>query len=208
MSALGTETLEAYYDVELTRAAHKLVTEMRPVEPDQQVLITADTAADACAVQATAGAVYAVGGIPTVARYHTLPEPMQEPPQPVTRAVMGDDIWFDFSVAYQLYSLSYHAAIENGCIYVRLTGMDVDVTNPAGTDLLMEVDKAGDPFWGYPPSEGGYPQMLGGQSGFMIHRQSCEGELVFDGTLCAWPSKAATLGRLRAAQRLPSFPGG
>jgi len=99
---------------------------MRPVEPDQQVLITADTAADARAVQATAGAVYAVGGIPTVTHYHTLPEPIQEPPQPVTRAVMDADIWFDFSVAYQLYSPSYHAAIENGCIYVCLTGMDVD----------------------------------------------------------------------------------
>jgi leucyl aminopeptidase (aminopeptidase T) len=230
VSTLGTETLEAYYDVELARAAHKLVTEMRPVEPDQQVLITADTAADARAVQATARAVYAVGGIPTVARYHTLPEPMREPPQPVTRAVMGADIWFDFSVAYQLYSPSYHAAIENGCIYVCLTGMDVDmmvrtigrvnyaplaematrlyemsqaadrirVTNPAGTDLLMEVDKAGDPFWEAPPSEGGYPQMLGGQSGFMIHRQSCEGELVFDGTL--WPP--FELGILGAPVRL------
>ena len=35
--ALGTETLDAYYDVELAGAAHKLVTEMRPVEPGHQV---------------------------------------------------------------------------------------------------------------------------------------------------------------------------
>jgi leucyl aminopeptidase (aminopeptidase T) len=216
--------------VELARAAHKLVTEMRPVEPGQQVLITADTAADARAVQATAGTVYAVGGIPTVARYHTLPEPMQEPPQPVIRAVMGADIWFDFSVAYQLYSPAYHAAIDNGCIYVCLTGMDVDmmvrtigrvayaplqematrlyqmsqaaetvrITSPAGTEAGVHVDKAGDPFWEPPPAEGGFPQMLGGQSGFQIHRKSFEGVLVFDGTL--WPP--TELGILHTPVRL------
>lgn len=230
MFTLGTEARDEYCDMELARAAHKLVTEMRPVEPGQQVLITADTAADARAVQATARAVYALGGIPTVVRYSTLLEPMQEPPLPVTRAVMGADIWFDFSVAYQLYSSAYHAAIENGCIYVCLTGMDVDmmvrtigrvdyaplaematclykmsqaadrirVTNQAGTDLSMQVSKAGDPFWEPPPSVGGYPQMLGGQSGFMIHRRSCKGVLVFDGTL--WPP--VELGILRAPVRL------
>jgi leucyl aminopeptidase (aminopeptidase T) len=216
--------------MELARAAHKLVTEMRPVKPGQQVLITADTAADTRVVEATAGAVHAVGGVPTVVRYPTLPEPMQEPPRPVTQAVLGADTWFDFSVAYQLYSPAYHAAIENGCVYVCLTGMDVDmmvrtigrvryaplaematrlyelsqaadrirVTNPAGTDLTMNVDKAGDPFWEPPPAEGGFPQMLGGQSGFMIHRESCQGVLVFDGTL--WPP--VDLGILAAPVRL------
>jgi leucyl aminopeptidase (aminopeptidase T) len=215
--SLGTEPRDEYYQVELAKAAHLLVTQVRPVGAGQQVLITADTATDSRVVRATAGAVHAVGGTPTVAWYATLPEPMQEPPAPLSMAVLGADIWIDFSVAYQLYSPAYHAAIKNGCIYVCLTGMDVDmmvrtigrvnyaplaematclytmsqaadrirVTNPAGTDLSMDVDKAGDPFWEPPPSEGGYPQMLGGQSGFMIHRKSCEGVLVFDGAL--WP---------------------
>jgi leucyl aminopeptidase (aminopeptidase T) len=230
MGTLGTESRNEYWDIELAHAAHRLVTGMRPVKPGQQVLITADTAADSRVVQATAGAVHTVGGTPTVARYPALPEPMREPPLPVTRAVTGADIWFDFSVAYHLYSPSYHAAIADGCIYVCLTGMDVDmmvrtigrvnyaplvematalyrmsqaaekvrVTSPAGTDLLMEVDKAGDPFWEPPPAQGGYPQMLGGQSGFMIHRQSCQGVLVFDGAL--WPP--VELGILREPVRL------
>jgi leucyl aminopeptidase (aminopeptidase T) len=230
MSNLGTESRDEYWDVELVHAANKLVTEMRPVEPGQQVLITADTAADLRVVQATAGAVHAVGGIPTVARYPALSEPMGEPPRPVARAVLGADIWFDFAVAYHLYSPSYHAAIANGCIYVCLTGMDADmmvrtigrvdyaplaematrlyqmsqaaekvrVTSPAGTDLSMDVDKAGDPFWEPPPAQGGYPQMLGGQSGFMLNRQSCEGVLVFDGAL--WPP--VELGILREPVRL------
>jgi leucyl aminopeptidase (aminopeptidase T) len=74
----------------------------------------------------------------------------------------------------------------------------VRVTNPAGTDLSVKVDKAGDLFWEPPPPEGGYPQMLGGQSGFMIDRESCEGILVFDGAL--WPP--AELGILGAPVRL------
>jgi leucyl aminopeptidase (aminopeptidase T) len=230
MSGLGTESRDEFGDIELARAAHKLVTDLRPVRPGQQVLITADTAADGRAVQAAAGAVYAVGGVPTVVRYTTRPEPMQDPPPPVARAVLGADIWIDFAVAYHLYSPTYHAALANGCIYLCLTGMDVDmmvrtigrvehgplaematrlyemsqaaarvrVTNPAGTDLVMDVDPAGDPFWEPPPAAGGYPQMLGGQSGFMIHRSSCQGVLVFDGTL--WPP--AELGILATPVRL------
>lgn len=217
MLNLGTEPRDGYYSFELALAARRLVTEVRPVEAGQQVLITADTAADERVVTATAQAVYAAGGIPTAVWYPTLAAPMQDPPEPVARAVTGADVWIDFSVAYQLYSSAYHAALKSGCIYVCLTGMDVDmmvrtigrvnyaplaemasclyemsqgadrvrITNPAGTDLSMDVDKAGDPFWEPPPPEGGYPQMLGGQSGFMIHRESCRGVLVFDGTL--WP---------------------
>jgi leucyl aminopeptidase (aminopeptidase T) len=232
---LGTEPRNEYYEIELAHAAHKLVTEVRPIQPGHQVLITADTATDTRVVRATAGAVYAVGGMPTVISYPTLPAPMHKPPEPVRQAVMGANVWFDFSVAYQLYSPAYHAAIENGCIYVCLTGMDVDmmvrtigrvmyaplqkmatclyqlsqaaetvhVTSPAGTDVRMCVDKAGDPFWEPPPADGGFPQMLGGQSGFMIHRESFEGMLVFDGAL--WPP--AQLGVLHTPVRL-SIEGG
>lgn len=228
--ALGTEPTKEYYSIELVRAAHKLVTEVRPVAPGQQVLITADTAADMRVVQATAGAAFAVGGIPTIVSYPTLPEPMQTPPKPVSQAAAAADVWIDFAVAYQLYSPAYHAAIENGCIYVCLTGMDVDmmertigrvnyppmqkmaallyqlsqqaetvhVTSPSGTDMTMKVDKAGDKFWEEPPEQGGYPQMLGGQSGFMAFRESYEGVLVFDGTI--WPP--SEIGILRQPVRL------
>jgi leucyl aminopeptidase (aminopeptidase T) len=228
--ALGTEPRDEYYDLELARAAYKLVTDVRPVKPGQQVLVSADTASDMRVVRATARAAHVVGGVPTVLLYSRLPGPMQEPPLPVAKAVTGADVWIDFAVAYQLYSPAYQVALENGCIYVCLTGMDVDmmvrtigrvdyaplqematclyhlsqaadlvrVTSPAGTDLRMKIDKAGDPFWEPPPAEGGYPQMLGGQSGFMAYRDSFEGVLVFDGTL--WPP--TELGVLRTPVRL------
>jgi len=226
----GTEPQTEYYNIELVDAANKLVTQVRPVGPGQQVVITSDTASDARVVQATAGAVYSMGGIPTVLYYPTLSEPMANPPLPVSKAVLGADIWFDFSVAYQLYSPAYYEAIKNGCIYVCLTGLDVDmmvrmigrvnyppmqkmaallyqmsqaaetitVTSPAGTNLKMLVDKAGDPFWEPPPEKGGFPQMLGGQSGYMIHRESVDGVLVFDGAI--WPPKE--LGLIQSPVRL------
>jgi leucyl aminopeptidase (aminopeptidase T) len=213
----GIEPRTEHLEIELVAAAHKLVTDFRPLQPNQQVLITADTSSDMRVVRAVADEVHAVGAVPCVAWYPTLPEPMSDPPRPVSQAAAAADVWIDFSVAYQLYSATYTRAIQNGCIYVCLTGMDVDmlvrtlgrvpfgplrlmadwlyhhaqqaesvhVTSPAGTDLWSKVDKAGDPFWEPPPAQAGFPQMLGGQSGFMAHRESYEGVLVFDGAL--WP---------------------
>jgi leucyl aminopeptidase (aminopeptidase T) len=80
----------------------------------------------------------------------------------------------------------------------------VRVTSPAGTDTTMRVDKAGDPFWEPPPAEGGFPQMLGGQSGFMIYRESVEGTLVFDGAL--WPPVELGLGTNPNARRPDHVP--
>ena len=226
---LRTEQLPEYLSVELGRAAAVLVTEVRPVA-GKQVLITADSSADMRVARATAAAVHAAGGTPTLVTYETLPEPMQEPPAPVHGASTRAEVWFNFSVAYQLYTPAFEEALENGCVYVELTGMDVDmmvrtigrvahepmdemrrrlysrsqqaksirVTTPAGTDLRMTVDPQGDRFWEDPPAEGGFPQMLGGQSGFMAYRESYEGTLVFDGAL--WPP--AELGILKDPVKL------
>jgi leucyl aminopeptidase (aminopeptidase T) len=125
--AIGNESRDDYLSLELTAAAMKLVMDVRPVRPGDQVLVTVDSAGDMRAARATAAAVQAVGGVPTLVTYPTLPEPMCEPPRPLARAALGADVWIDFAVAYQLYSPAYHAAVANGCIYVCLTGMDVDM---------------------------------------------------------------------------------
>lgn len=125
--AFGNQPRDDYLGFELTAAALKLVTEVRPIGPGQQVLVSVDSAGDMRTARATAGAVQAVGGIPTLVSYPTLPEPMREPPRPLAQAALGADVWFDFAVAYQLYSPAYHAAVAAGCVYVCLTGMDVDM---------------------------------------------------------------------------------
>jgi leucyl aminopeptidase (aminopeptidase T) len=140
-----------------------------------------------------------------------------DPPPPVSNALLKADVWIEYAIAYALYSPAYFAAIEAGCRYLAVTGMDVDMmvrtigrvnyavleemkyclyeisqaadtirlTSAAGTDFSMKIDKAGDPFFEPPPSEGGYPIMLGGQSGYMSILDSFQGTLVFDG--CLWP---------------------
>ena len=55
-----------YYEYELAKAAHKLVTEMLKLKPDETIVITADTESDPRVVDATAGAAFAVGAKPMV----------------------------------------------------------------------------------------------------------------------------------------------
>ena len=216
MSVLGTEATREFAEFELHHAARVLLTEVRPVEPGDQVLITADSQADQRVARATAAAAHTLGAVPTVLTYPT-GVPVGPVPEPVAGAAVRARHWINFSVGYHLYSEAYDAAIANGCVYVELTGMDVDMmirtigkvdnalleevktllyrrsqaagmlrlTNPAGCDVTMAVDPAGDPFWEDPPADGGWPQMLGGQSGCMVVRESVNGTLVFDGA--AWP---------------------
>lgn len=223
-SIRGTETDLESAESELDHAARVLLTQVRPVEPGDQVLITADSRADQQVATATASAAHALGAVPTLLRYPT-GVPAGPVPDPVASAALGAKHWINFSVGYHLYSAAYDAAIANGCVYVELTGMDVDMmirtigrvdnalldevkdllyrksqaagtlrlTSPAGCDVTMEIDPAGDPFWEDPPTVGGWPQMLGGQSGCMVVRKSVNGILVFDGT--AWPPD--TLGLLK-----------
>jgi len=215
-TSIGNESRNEFYAYELGAAAHKLVTVVRPVHPGQQVLVSVDSAGDSRVAHATAAAAHAQGAEVAVVTYPTQSEPCMMPPAALAKAALGADIWFDFAVSYQLYSPAFHEAISNDCIYVTLTGMDVDmmvrtigrvkqepldrmavrfyelsqeastirVTNPAGTDLLMTVDKAGDPIFADPPTVG-FPQMLGGQSWPQVYRESFQGTLVFDGAI--WP---------------------
>ena len=209
---------------ELRHAAHVLFTEIRPVAPGDQVLITADSEADQHVARAAEAAARTVGAEPTVLTY-PMCTPVGPVPKPVAAAALQARHWINFSVGYHLYSDAFHAAISNGCIYLELTGMDADMmirtigrvnnalldevktllyrksqavstlrlASPAGCDVTMTVDPAGDPYWEDPPENGGWPQMLGGQSGCMVIRESANGTLVFDGA--AWPPDS--LGLLR-----------
>ncbi|WP_428122521.1 hypothetical protein [Candidatus Poriferisodalis sp.] len=222
---MEAETIEAEaLESELRHAARVLLTEVRPVAPGDRVLITADSQADQQVARATEAAARALGAEPTVLTYPT-GTPVGPAPPAVATAALQAGHWINFSVGYHLYSAAYEAALANGCVYVELTGMDVDMmirtigrvdnalldevktllyrksqavstlrlTSPAGCDVTMTVDPAGDPFWEDPPSDRGWPQMLGGQSGCMVVRESANGTLVFDGAV--WPP--ASLGLLK-----------
>lgn len=125
--AIGTEMRREYRLLELAGAARKLVEEAMPVQQGEQVVITADTSSDERVVWATAQAAYAAGATPTIIWYETLPNPCQDPPPPVARALTAADVWIEFAVAYTLYSNAHREAIASGCRYFCLSGMDVDM---------------------------------------------------------------------------------
>jgi len=216
---MGTESREEYRRLELAAAAKKLVEVAMPVDPGEQVVITADTCTDERVVWAAAQAAYALGATPSVIWYETLPNPCMDPPPPVALALTAADVWIEFAVAYTLYSGAQKKAVESGCRYFCLPGMDVDmmvrtigqvnypaleemacalyelshqakeirITNPAGTDLVVQPDSQAPPEFAQMGARegGGYSQMLAGQSWFEELADTFHGTLVFDGAI--WP---------------------
>ncbi len=125
--ATGTESRPEYLAFELAGAARKLVETVMLVRPGENVAITADTATDWRAVDATARAVYAAGAVATVLLYETRPTAVVEPPAPVAAAVANSDVWIEFAYAYVLHTPAFRAAMAAGSRYICLTGMDVDM---------------------------------------------------------------------------------
>jgi leucyl aminopeptidase (aminopeptidase T) len=125
--AAGTEPRNEYLSLEVAAGARKLVQDVMLVSPGENVVITADTSSDARVVSATAAAVYAAAGIPTVIWYDTRPTAVVEPPGPVRGAVARADVWIEFAFAYILYTQAFKEALAAGARYICLAGMDVDM---------------------------------------------------------------------------------
>jgi len=125
--ALGTEPTHTYLAFELARGARKLIEDVMLTRPGEQVVITADTSSDWRVVEATAQAAFAAGATPTVVWYESRPDAVIEPPKPVAGAIREADVWIEYAVAYLLHTEAYKRALERGCRYICLTGMDVDM---------------------------------------------------------------------------------
>jgi leucyl aminopeptidase (aminopeptidase T) len=125
--ALGTEPTRTYLALELARGARKLVEDVMLTQAGEEVVITADTSSDWRVVEATAQAAYAAGATSTVVWYETRPDAVMEPPGPVAGAIREADVWIEYAVAYLLHTEAYKRSLEQGCRYICLTGMDVDM---------------------------------------------------------------------------------
>lgn len=125
--AVGTEPRNEYWSFEVGLAARKLVEQVMLVKPGETVAITVDSMGDFRVVDATAKAVYSAGATPIVVWYPAGATSCVDPPSPVGGAIGTADVWIEFALAYLLYSPSWRRAIDNGCRYICLTGMDVDM---------------------------------------------------------------------------------
>lgn len=139
----GIEPTREYLSFELAKGAFKLVKDIMLVKEGENVVITADSSTDRRVVEATANAVYSIGAIPTVIYYPTAPNVCIEPPAPVGAAVSKADVWIEYTYSYVMHSPSWKKSLENGCRYICLTGMDVEMLVKTITrvdyDLMIEL---------------------------------------------------------------------
>ena len=78
-------------------------------------------------VEATADAAYSIGAMPTVIYYPTAPTGAMEPPAPIAAAICHTDVWVEYTYSNIQHCPSWRKALENGCRYINLTGMDVEM---------------------------------------------------------------------------------
>lgn len=130
------ESRNDYLSYEAALGARKLVEEIMLVKRGEDVVITADTASDMRVAELTASAVYSVGGHPVVIRYATSSTSAAEPPAPIAAAIAAADVWLEFQLGYIMHSDAFRVALANGCRYINLTGMDVQML----VDTVGKVD--------------------------------------------------------------------
>lgn len=122
---IGIEMTPDYLSYEVSKAAYKLVKEVMLVEPGENVVVTADTSTDKRVVDAIMNAAYITGANPVLVYCPTSDAAYAEPPAPIGNAVAVSDVWIELSYASIMLCESWRKAIDFGCRYINLTGMDV-----------------------------------------------------------------------------------
>ncbi|HXQ21854.1 MAG TPA: hypothetical protein VN812_09270 [Candidatus Acidoferrales bacterium] len=126
---------------ELARAADTLVRDYMAVQPDETVLITADTRTDMTAVEAVLNSAETAGARPAVMMTKQLPfqgalaDPYINPA--LAAAVMGCDVWLDFTFPYLAGSRVEDEAVKQGRLRYFLGG---DTTSDGMVRLFGKVD--------------------------------------------------------------------
>lgn len=119
------EPTPEWYWIEMGRVGRKIVEEVFPVRPGENVVVTADTISDWRAVEELVRAIYGIGAIPTLIVHPTTEVPTSDPPPPVTAALQAADAWIEMNDSYLLYSNAWKKAMEAGVRFFTLGG-DVD----------------------------------------------------------------------------------
>lgn len=137
------------YDYELPHAARILIEDMFKAKEGETFIITADTESNENVVNATAQAVYAVGGKPMVI-WLAAPNGVgkaADPDLPVdalSEALRNADAWIEFNNKWLLYSTPFERAFKDNdrLRYMNLVGMNEDMMirliGSVNTNLLKE----------------------------------------------------------------------
>ena len=119
------EPTPQWYWMEMGRVGRKLVEELFPIKPGEQVVITADTRSDWRVVEEAVKAIYGVGATPTLIIHPATEVATSDPPPPVTAALQAAEVWMEFNDSYLLYSNAWKKAMKAGVRHFVFPG-DVD----------------------------------------------------------------------------------
>jgi len=132
--------------MELARSADYLCRKVLEIQPDENIVIYADTSTDPRVVQATAAVIYTIGAHPVVVWYETRGDIDLPPPKPVEAAVLAADMVIEYAVAYLVHSEMWGKARKAGVPMKCLTGMNVDMMirciNPDNYEKMQEFGRA------------------------------------------------------------------
>ena len=115
-----------YLWIELGTIARRILVEFFPIQPKQNVVVTADTQSDWRAVEVITQAVYQVGAVPVLALHPATPEVCVDPPAPVLPMLKAADVWIGMNGSWLLYSGAWREAMEAGVRALVLGVYDVD----------------------------------------------------------------------------------
>ena len=148
------EPAPEWYWIEMGRVGKKLVEDVFPIKPGENVVVTADTQSDWRVVQETVKAIYAIGATPTLIIHPTTEVATMDPPPPVTGAILAADAWLELNMSYLLYSDTWRKAMDEAGIryflfpgdadaFVRMIGrVDYAVLDEMAKKLVELSDKA------------------------------------------------------------------
>ncbi|MCI2058687.1 MAG: leucyl aminopeptidase [Oscillibacter sp.] len=123
--------MPTYLDLEVARAAYKIMHDLVQVKPGESVLITSDSKADFRPTEELAKAAEILGGKVMVA-WHSTPKgygalTMPYLPEPLKACVDKTDVWIEMNDQWLLYSPIWDKAVTNGRTrQVMLGGLGVE----------------------------------------------------------------------------------
>ena len=109
--------LTSYHGPEAARAGRVLIKDVMLTQPDEHVLITADTASDMTVVQALQNAAHELGAKVAVLIVPQLPHQggFADPyiPDPLRAAMCNCDVWIELNIPYLAGSKAFDAVMKN-----------------------------------------------------------------------------------------------
>ncbi len=132
------------YFLELGKAGYVVAKDLCKIQPNESVLITADSVADIAPVAAVAQAAEALGAKVMVA-LHSTPKGYgklaeDRLPEPLKKGLPMADVWIEFNTQWLLYSTPWTKAINNGKTrYLFLGGLNREQIVRCIADLNLNL---------------------------------------------------------------------